>query len=299
MTEMTDILVIGGAGFIGRRTAVMLQAQGLRPKIFDLPRSLERATLPQGCTQVAGDVTDPASILAAAQGCGGIVHLAGIMTLDCAKDPTRAVTLNVQGGINVFEVARTLALPVAYLSTAGVYGPSDAVHPQPMSIYGVTKLALEGIARVYAGDHGVPSLGLRPYIVYGPGESSGVAAGPSIALRASVRREPAVIRFSGRSGFVHCDDVGRLLAGAMAAGVAGKMTGASVLTMAGDTRDMEDFLSILRQRTGWDQISVDGPALKIPSDLASHPVPDWLGPQPVTSLEDGIDRTLATLRGGL
>lgn len=294
---MTDILVIGGAGFIGSRTGVMLQAQGLRPKIFDLARSLERSPLPEGWAQVAGDVTDPDSILAAAQGCGGIVHLAGIMTLDCAKDPTRAVTLNVQGGINVFEVARTLSLPVAYLSTAGVYGPSDAIHPQPMSIYGVTKLALEGIARVYAGDHGVPSLGLRPYIVYGPGESSGVAAGPSIALRASVRREPAVIRFSGRSGFVHCDDVGRMLAGAMAAGVAGKMDGASVLTMAGDTRDMEDFLTILRQRTGWDQISVDGPALKIPSDLTSHRVPDWLGAQPVTTLEDGIERTLGVLRG--
>ncbi len=293
---MADILVIGGAGFIGSRTALMLRALGLRPKIFDLARSLDRADLPADCLQVAGDVTDPASVLAAAQGCKGIVHLAGIMTLDCAKDPTRAVTLNVQGSLNVFDAARRLALPVAYLSTAGVYGPSDPVHPQPMSIYGVTKLAMEGIARVYAGDHGLPSLGLRPYIVYGPGESSGVAAGPSIALRASVRREPAVIRFSGRSGFVHCDDVARILAGAMTAAVVGKMTGASVLTMAGDTRDMGDFLSILLQRTGWDQITVDGPALKIPSELTSSPVPDWLGPQPVTTLEDGIDSTLRALR---
>src|SRR5690606_13895711 len=141
------------------------------------------------------------------------------------------------GSLNVLEAARVQGLPVAWLSSAGVFGPEDAVHPYPMTIYGVTKLAVEGLARVYAADHGVPSLGLRPYIVYGPGISSGIAAGPSIAIAASMRREPAEIRFSGRVGFVHVDDVARLLAAA----VTRPVRGATMLTMAGETREMAEF----------------------------------------------------------
>ncbi|WP_369292632.1 NAD-dependent epimerase/dehydratase family protein [Sinorhizobium sp. 7-81] len=83
---------------------------------------------------------------------------------------------------NVFEAARSTGASVADLSSAGVFGTFDAVHPESLTLYGVTKLAVEGIARVYAADCGVGSVGLRPYVVYGPGESSGISAGPSIAI---------------------------------------------------------------------------------------------------------------------
>lgn len=288
---MKRILLVGGTGFIGLRAAAALAEGGAVPRLFDLPQAIARTKLPEGYEAFAGDVTDPASVAAAAEGCDGIVHLAGIMTVDCAADPARAIRLNIMGSLNVFEAARAGALPVAYLSTAGVFGPEDAVNPKPMTVYGTTKLAVEGLARVFAADHGVPSLGLRPYIVYGPGISSGIASGPSRAIAASVRREAEVIRFSGRVGFVHVDDVARLLAAAMLR----PMQGATVLTMAGDTREMGDFITALRSRTGWDGIGVEGPPLRIPADLASDPVPEWLGDQPVTSIEAGIEATLAAL----
>ncbi len=193
--------------------------------------------------------------------------------------------------LNVFQAAARRGVPVSFLSTAGVFGPATAALPHPMTVYGVTKLAVEGIARVFAADYGVPSLGLRPYIVYGPGISRGISAGPSIALAASVRREPATIGFSGRVGFVHVDDVAAMLV----AGLTSSRPDAHVLTMAGDTRDMTDFVELLRRRTEWDGIDVTGPPLKIPSDLVSDPVPEWLGAHRVTPIEEGIDATLSEL----
>lgn len=288
---MSRVLLVGGTGFIGRRIAARLSAEGVTPRIFDLAPALARAVLPAGHEAVAGDVTDVASLAAAAEGCDGIVHLAGIMTLDCARDPARAIRLNVQGSLNVFEVARRDRLPVAHLSSAGVFGPDDAVVPAPLTLYGVTKLAVEGIARVYAADHGVPSVGLRPYVVYGPGESSGIAAGPSIALAAAVKRVPATIGFSGRVGFVHVDDVARMLAAA----VTRPITGATVLTMAGDTRDITDFVHELGRQSGWSAITIAGAPLRIPSDLVSDPVPAMLGHHPVTPIAAGIAATLAEL----
>ncbi len=281
---MSRILVTGGAGFVGLRAVAALRAVGHSVRVFDLR--------PGPGVEVAGDITDTAAVARAAEGCDGIVHLAGLMTVDCARDPLLGARVNLLGSLKVFEAARARRLPVAYLSTAGVFGPESAEHPRPMTIYGTTKLAVEGAARAYALDHGVPSLGLRPYIVYGPGISSGIAAGPSIALAAAVRREPATIRFSGRVGFVHVDDVARLLAAAMSV----PLEGATALTMAGDTAEMTAFTAELARQSGWDGIAIEGPPLRIPADLASDPVPPALGAHPVTKVAEGIARSLAELR---
>lgn len=290
---MSRILVTGGSGFVGQPTVDAILAAGHSVRVFDLkPR---QDLLPAEVEIASGDVTDTTAIARAAEGCDGIVHLAGLMTVDCARDPLLGARVNLIGSINVFEAARPARLPVAYLSTAGVFGPQDAVNPRPMTIYGTTKLAVEGVARAYWLDHSVPSLGLRPYIVYGPGVSSGIAAGPSIAIAASLRREPAIVRFSGRVGFVHVGDVARLLAAAM-----DKPPQDSVaLTMAGDTREMDDFLAELGRQTAWNGISVEGPPLRIPADLTSDPIPASLGDHPVTPIATGIANSLQTLREAL
>lgn len=289
---MSHILLTGGTGFVGARTVAALQEAGHTVRILDLSPRPER--LPAGIPVeiVAGDITDAKTVTDAVGDCDGIVHLVGLMTVDCARDPVLGVRVNLIGSLNVFEAAKTRRLPVAYLSTAGVFGPADAVHPEPMTIYGATKLAVEGAARAYFLDHGVPSLGLRPYIVYGPGESAGIAAGPSMAIAAALRREPAEIRFSGRVGFVYVDDVARMLASAMTA----RLEGATVLTMAGDTADMEDFVAELARQSGWSEIAINGVPLRIPSELASDPVPAVLGAHPATDIRGGIGRAMAELK---
>lgn len=289
---MKPVLVTGGTGFVGLRVVAALATAGHPIRIFDLAPRPER--LPAGIAAeiVSGDITDGAAVQAAAQGCGGIIHLAGLMTVDCARDPVLGARVNLIGSLNVFEAARAEGVPVAYLSTAGVFGPQDAVNPHPMTIYGATKLAVEGAARAFFLDHGVRSLGLRPYIVYGPGISAGIAAGPSIAIAASARRETATIRFSGRVGFVHVDDVASMLVKAMTT----PPEGAAVLTMAGETAEMTDFVAELARQSGWSGIAIDGAPLRIPANLASDPVPASLAPQPVTGIVEGIQRSLAEVK---
>ena len=51
---------------------------------------------------------------------------------------------------------------------------------------------------MYATDNGLPSIGMRPYVVYGPGRDQGMTAGPTEAMRAAARGEPYEIGFSGR-----------------------------------------------------------------------------------------------------
>ncbi|NVP58425.1 NAD-dependent epimerase/dehydratase family protein [Mycoplana rhizolycopersici] len=289
---MSRILVTGGTGFVGLRTIAALHRAGHGIRVFDLAPRPDRLPPHAEIEVVTGDITDTAAVLAAASGCTGIVHLAGLMTADCAKDPLLGARVNLIGSLNVFEAAKAGRLPVAYLSTAGVFGPEDPIHPKPMTIYGATKLAVEGAARAFNIDHGVTSFGLRPYIVYGPGISAGIAAGPSIAIAAAARKEPAEIRFSGRVGFVHVDDVARMMAAAMSA----PLTGATVVTMAGETAEMTEFVSELHRQTGWSDVAISGDPLRIPADLASDPVPEFLASQPVTGIAAGIERSLAELR---
>ena len=70
---------------------------------------------------------------------------------------------------------------------------------RPATLYGVSKLANEGIARVYRAERGVPSIGLRPYVVYGPGPRPGDDVGAD-AWRCSPqsRGEPFRDRLLGR-----------------------------------------------------------------------------------------------------
>lgn len=292
------VLVTGGTGFIGRWVVAGLVLAGHDVRVFDLrPNAVALDDAAPGLADrvelVTGDIAD-GSVREAARGCDGIVHLAGVMTVDAAKDPVRAAEINLIGSLHVFEAALAQGIDrLVYVSTAGVFGPDDATHPRPMTHYGAQKLAIEGAARAYFTDHGLASVGFRPYIVYGPGQSSGIAAGPSIAIAAAHRGEAATIAFSGRVGFVHVLDVAAL----MIAAVTHRMEGAEAYTLAGDTAEMDAFVAALKARVPGAKITIEGPPLRIPTDLATSAMPTSLGTVPVTPIAQGIDRTLTHYAG--
>ena len=109
---------------------------------------------------------------------------------------------------NVFEAALSHGIKrIVYTSSAGVYGPDDGMTPYPTTHYGAFKLACEGSARAYWSDHGLASVGFRPFIVYGPGRETGLTAGPTLACRAAARGERYRIPYVGSAGLVYVDDV--------------------------------------------------------------------------------------------
>lgn len=295
---MSRFLVTGGTGFVGAWVVRDLVARGHDVRVFDLrpnPSHLDFVApgLSAGVECVAGDIRDGAAVRAAMAGCDRAIHLAGVMTVDCARDPIAGAMINLIGSLNMFEAAIAEGLPgLAYVSTAGVFGPTDPVNPRPATHYGAFKLAIEGSARAYLADRGFPSVGFRPYIVYGPGESSGIAAGPSIALRAAHDGRPATIRFSGRVGFVHVEEV----AAAFVAAAETPPEGAESWVLAGETAEMDAFLAALRAEVPGADIAVEGPPLRIPPEIGAGPRPAFLAATPEIGLADGVARTLAHYR---
>lgn len=292
------VLVTGGTGFLGAFVARDLVAQGLRPRVFDRHPNAEtldfvRGGLSQSCEIVAGDVTRREDVARGMEGCGAVVHLAGLMTVDCKADPLRAAQVNLIGSQTVMDLAIKNGVErLAYASSSAVYGSGEGILPNPETLYGVHKLAIEGMARCAWLDHGLPSVGFRPYIVYGPGVSRGIAAGPSLALRAAALGQSATIHFSGPVGFVHVSDVAR----AFVAGLFDAWEGAQIYDLHGVSATVDDFISALKRAVPDATVSGEGPRLKTPVLLQGGGHSDWFDALPVTSLEEGVAATLTHWR---
>jgi nucleoside-diphosphate-sugar epimerase len=293
------ILVTGGSGFLGAWIIRRLRAAGVVVRAFDLADDRRLLRLIAGDEVAAtmewmtGDIADAAQVRAAAEGTARIVHLAGLLTPACAADPIRGAQVNLIGTLNVFEAARRERhAAVVYTSTAGVYGPDSGSLPLPQTHYGAFKLACEGSARAYWADHGIASIGFRPYVVYGPGRETGGSAGPSLACRAAVRGEPYTIPYSGRCGLVYVEDV----AAAYEAAATREIAGAHVLNMAGVTASTDELIEAIRKVVPGAQLAADGLPLPIAAELDPGKIEAVLPGLPQTPLDEGIARTVAFYR---
>lgn len=293
------ILITGGNGFIGAWIAKRLAARGIGLRFLDIVESRTLVSRIAGDATAAasewitGDVVDAATVERAAKGCDGIIHLAGLLTLACKADPLRGAMVNVIGTVNVFETALKHGIRrVVYTSSAGVFGPDDGRQPFPITQYGAFKLACEGSARAYWVDHGLASIGFRPYVVYGPGREGGLTAGPSLACRAAGRGEPFTIPYRGSAGLVYVDDV----AAAYELALLREIEGAHVFNLLGVTASNEEVVAAIRAVAPDARIAIDGPQLPFMSEIEEGPVRDVLRGLPLTPLAEGIAETVAYYR---
>ncbi|WP_410218176.1 NAD-dependent epimerase/dehydratase family protein [Paracoccus sp. (in: a-proteobacteria)] len=180
MTESPQkLLVTGGAGFIGSHLSNALLAEGHQVVILDDLSSGFSGNVPPSAQFVQASVTDAAAVAAAATDCDAIFHLAALVSVpECISDWTGGHRVNIGGTINVMQASRMQGnIPVIYASSAAVYGDQtkDLCHeddrPAPLSPYGADKLACEHHASAFWHVHGLPSMGLRFFNVYGPGQS--------------------------------------------------------------------------------------------------------------------------------
>ena len=210
-------LITGAKGFIGAWIAKTLLEGGNPPAVFDIDPGFERLSAIVGASQlkeinfIEGDVTKYGDLDRAIAGNGitHVLHLAGLQVPGCAADPVRGALVNVIGTLNVFEVARRrrdLVERIVYASSAAVFGPEEfygcvtvpeGAPLRPGTHYGVFKLCNEGNARVYFLNDGIPSVGIRPWAVYGVGRDTGISSGPTKAIKAAVLHRPYTIGFTG------------------------------------------------------------------------------------------------------
>lgn len=287
------VLMIGGGGFIGAWTAHALRKDGVEVRVLDIgqPNPFFSERNGEGTVEwIVGDVTDTQSVTSAARGCDSIIHMAGVLTPFCRENPVKGAMINVIGTLNAFEAARANAITrVVYTSSGGVYGPPELNEPWPTTHYGAFKLANEGSARAYSADCGITSLGLRPFVVYGPGRETGLTAGPTLACRAAAKGEAYEIPYSGRSGMVYVADVVE----ALRRGLTASFEGAGVINLTGEDVDMPEIAATINQLAGERLVTYAGPAMPSPSTATGHDGSDTIGRIPVTSLGSGLSQTFS------
>ena len=197
----------------------MLVREGVSVVAFDIgddPARLRLILEPEELEQVAfvrGDVADLAGLERTMDehAITRVVHLAALLIPQIRTDPARGSTVNVVGTTNVLEAAKRRGLDcVAYASSAAVYGPDDGGGPDdgrsPATLYGVFKRANEETARIYWQDDELGSVGLRPYVVYGPGRDTGLTAAPTLAITAAAGGEPYHLPFGGSCQLQHAEE---------------------------------------------------------------------------------------------
>jgi nucleoside-diphosphate-sugar epimerase len=299
------LLVTGVLGCLGAWVAHVALEAGDEVIGFDLGDDRARLELVVGdrareVTLVRGDITDLAALERALDEheITRVVHLAALQVPFVRANPPLGMRVNVTGTVNVLEaVARRLErIPVvAYASSAAVYGPADPTPaPEsggfaPRTLYGVSKLADEGMARVYAADLGVASIGLRPYVVYGPGRDQGLTSGPTAAMLAAAHGEPYEIGFTGRAQYDFCPDVA---AGFLRA-CRVELDGAHVFNTPGVVADVADVIGAIRAVVSGAEITAVGDTLPFPPTLEAVGFERTVGVYPHTSLADGIAATVA------
>jgi UDP-glucuronate 4-epimerase len=169
-------VVTGAAGFIGSHLAEALGAAGHEVVGIDcLTDHYDPALKAENAANVDLSKLDLAEDRLDFDGFDGVFHLAGQPAVRSSVERFRRhLRDNVQASQRVFEAASRAGTRVVFASSSSVYGaaaryptPEDTV-PEPLSVYGVTKLACEHLAGAYAASHGLDVVVLRYFNAFGP-----------------------------------------------------------------------------------------------------------------------------------
>jgi UDP-glucuronate 4-epimerase len=297
-------LVTGALGCIGAWTCAVLAQSGASVVGFDLGTDDRRLRL-AGAGAVAvtrADITDRAALDRALDehAITHVIHLAALLIPQIKASPPLGTAINVGGTVNVLDAAKTRGISVAYASSAAVYSQLDdtggpvandaAGHPS--TFYGVHKQACEGLARIFWQEEQVASIGIRPFIVYGPGRDSGLTASPSLAMAAAARGEGSQIAFGGRTQLQYAPDTARVFVAAARAAT----EGARVFNLGGPAVALADCARAIEEAANVVCTVDEETLLPFPAEFDNGTLADAVGPISWTPLAEGVRQTIDRLQ---
>lgn len=174
-----QLLITGGAGFIGSNLARHALAEGHSVRVLDDLSTGRRSNLDAlDVDLVEGSILNYPTLVAAMTGADAVVHLGAIPSVPrSVANPRASHDANATGTLNVLEAARETGVAhVSVASSSSVYGAnpklpkSEFDYTRPMSPYAVSKQATEGYALAYQYSYGLPTMAFRFFNVYGPGQ---------------------------------------------------------------------------------------------------------------------------------
>jgi UDP-glucose 4-epimerase len=294
---MQSLLITGGLGQVGSYLADRF-AENYDVTVLDNRTSPCRETVPDGVELVVGDIRGPEAAGPVADA-DAVVHTAAQVSVPRSlEQPLPDAQNNVFGTLALLEAAREAEVErFVYFSSAAVYGdpqflPVGENHPQdPLSPYGVSKLAGEKYAMMYHRAHGMPVVCIRPFNIYSPRQDpsspySGVISAFTERVKAGL---PPVIYGDGEQtrDFISVHDIVRMVELCLEKKAAvGKVLNAGT----GEATTVNELASVILGLAGSDA----GPQYERarPGDIL-HSVADisaarGTGFNPQVSLEEGL-----------
>ena len=314
MIENKQIFITGGAGFIAN-TLISNLIEKNKITVYD---NFHRDTLSnsgyanhRNIKIVKGDVLDKESLTKAMNGAEIVVHAAGIAGIDTViKDPVRTMTVNMIGTANALEAANINAVKDRFIdfSTSEIFGSmayksSESDNTVSGSagearwVYAVSKLAGEHLAHAYFKQYHLPVVTVRPFNVYGPGQTGEGAI--QIFIKKALKNEDIFINGDGTQIRAWCyvddfvDCLMRCIEDPKAIGESFNLGNArAVITTLGLAQTVCRVLNSKSKILFRDQLSADI-ELRIPSVEKTASV---LGFKAKVDLDEGIVKTAEWFR---
>jgi len=261
---MANYLITGIAGFIGSHLARALLAQGARVRGVDNFVTGKRANLADlnGIEFIEGSVADPETCARICHGVDFVFHEAALASVPrSVEDPAATNTANVDGTLELLMAAQAAGVRrVVYAGSSSCYGDQpqlpkhEGMLPDPISPYAVSKLAGEYYLRCFTRVHGLETVTIRYFNVFGPNQDpssqySGVLAKFSLAMLEG--RTPVIFGDGTQSrDFTYIANVVDANLRAMAA-PAEKVSGRAFNAATGAQITLNDAVQTLRELTGY------------------------------------------------
>ena len=221
--DYSEILVTGGAGFIGSHIVDRLLEEGLKVRVLDNLSTGEKKNLAQHKNNksfqfIEGDIRNFEAAKEAVEGVDAVVHEAALVSVTrSVEDPRLSNEINVTGTVNVLKACVDSHVKRLVLaSSCAVYGDTETLPnheklaPRPLSPYAADKLAVENYAKVFHAVYGLETVSLRYFNVYGPRQKYSPYSGViSIFINTLLEDKPPMIVGDGKQtrDFVNVKDV--------------------------------------------------------------------------------------------
>ena len=212
-----SILITGGAGFIGSHLAAALAADN-DVTVLDNCSGGEPARLPATVDVHRGDIREPSARDALIAEADIVYHEAAIVSVEESLErPVESHGTNVAATVSLLDTAREHDTRVVFASSCAIYGDPTGVPisehepASPLSPYAVDKLAADHYVRVYGRQFDFPTVALRYFNVYGPGQRGDYSGVIDAFIERAQAGKPLEVHGAGDQtrDFVHVSDIVR------------------------------------------------------------------------------------------